>query len=72
LHVKKNKFNTNKRGVPKSAEPVAIATFTTIVNPTLILQCLLLGCGRRFLWWNGSFHWSPEPNGWKRFHTTGA
>jgi len=31
----KNKFNTKDRGTPKSAGPVAVATFATIVNPAL-------------------------------------
>jgi len=35
LHIIKNKFNTKDRGAPKSAGPVAIATFATIVNPAL-------------------------------------
>jgi len=35
LHIIKNKFNTKDRGAPKSARPVAIATFASIVNPAL-------------------------------------
>ena len=31
------KFNTKDRGAPKSAGPVAIATFATTVNPVLRL-----------------------------------
>jgi len=30
-----NKFHTKGRGAPKSAGPVAIATFATILNPAL-------------------------------------
>jgi len=35
LHVIKNNFNVNDRGATKSAAPVAIATFATIVNLAL-------------------------------------
>jgi len=31
LHATKNKFNIKDHGAPKSARPVAIATFATIV-----------------------------------------
>jgi len=31
-------FNTKDRGAPKSAGPIAIATFATIVNPALTLR----------------------------------
>jgi len=40
-HIIKNKFNTKNRGAPKSAGPVAIATFSTIVNPALATTSLL-------------------------------
>jgi len=36
----KNKFKTKDRGSAKSAGPVAIATFATIVNPALRWQKL--------------------------------
>jgi len=35
IHPFKENFNTRDRGAPKSAGPVAIATFATIVNPAL-------------------------------------
>jgi len=38
----KEKFNTNDCGAPKSAGPVAIATFATIVNPALTITLALL------------------------------
>jgi len=34
----KNKFNTKDRGAPKSAGPVAIATFATFVNLALAIS----------------------------------
>jgi len=37
LHTIKNEFHTNTRGAPKSAGPVAVATFATIVNPALLI-----------------------------------
>jgi len=41
LHVTKNKFHTENRGVLKSARPAAIATFATIVNPALSVPLLI-------------------------------
>jgi len=35
LHTIKNAFHTKDRRVPKSAGPVAISAFATIVNPAL-------------------------------------
>jgi len=35
LHIKKNKFHTKDRVVPKSAVPVAVVAFATIGNPAL-------------------------------------
>ena len=37
LYIIKNKFHTKNREAPKSAGPVAIATFDTIVYPTLFI-----------------------------------
>jgi len=40
LHAIKSKFNTKGRGAPKSAGPLANASFATIVNPALICGTL--------------------------------
>jgi len=38
LYIIKSNFNTKDHGAPKSAGPVAIATFATIVNPALVYK----------------------------------
>jgi len=38
LHIIKNKFHTKDCGAPKSAGPVAIATFATIADQALTVQ----------------------------------
>jgi len=48
LHTIKKKIITKDRGAPKSAGPVAIATFATIAHPALVRDqttCILI------FWW---------------------